>query len=138
MNRPLTYLACPYTHEDEDVLLHRVATVNSVAASLISTFDLIVFSPISHSHPISLCGDLPEEWEFWKKQDEAFLSCCNQIFVCTLPGWKESTGVTAEIQIARNMGLPLYYVQFQDDEHILYDIQADTPFGGDSPKWAHN
>lgn len=48
----LTYLACPYSHPDRDVRQRRFDQVNAAAAWLILN-EQMVFSPISHSHPIS-------------------------------------------------------------------------------------
>jgi hypothetical protein len=46
------------------------------------------FSPISHTHPIALEGDLPLGWEYWKAYDEKMLSICDEMVVLMLPGWE--------------------------------------------------
>jgi hypothetical protein len=105
----LIYLAAPYTHKDRAVMVERFEKINVVAARLMAT-GLYVFSPISHTHPIADAGELPRGWEFWNGYDRVMLSRCNNIHVLTLDGWKESTGVNAEIQIAREFGMPVYYI----------------------------
>ena len=64
----------------------------------------IVFSPISHTHPIAVECDLPKDWEYWKKYDECFIEWCDQVHVWCMDGWKESRGVQAEINMAKKFG----------------------------------
>jgi hypothetical protein len=68
-----------------------------------------VFSPITHSHPLALCG-LKGSWEFWQKIDVEYLILSERVVVLCLDGWKESTGVTAELEIARQLGIEILYM----------------------------
>jgi hypothetical protein len=74
--------------------------VNKVAAKMMSSGEY-VFSPISHTHPIAEMseGKLPIGWEFWSTFDKLFIINCKKIVVLCIDGWKESTGVQAEIKI---------------------------------------
>lgn len=105
----LIYLATPYSHEDPVIRQQRFEIVNRVAASLMSDGNYI-FSPISHTHPIALAGDLPTCWDYWEQYGRVMLSACVSLYVLCQPGWKESKGVTAEIVIAEEMGLPIEYI----------------------------
>lgn len=107
--RPLTYLACPYTHPDPAVRQARFEASNRAAAKLLRSGD-IVYSPISHSHPIALQATLPTDWAFWERFDRAYIFLSNKIVVLTLDGWRESRGVTAEINLAKSIGLPVQYI----------------------------
>ena len=49
----IIYLACPYTHPSAEVRLQRFELATRAAAKLISE-GLIVFSPITMSHPIDM------------------------------------------------------------------------------------
>jgi len=109
-DRPLVYLACPYSHDDYAIRVKRFNAVCRAAARLIREGEPMVFSPISHSHPISEHG-LPTNWEFWEPCDRAYLSCCHKLIVLKLDGWRESRGVTAEIEIASEMGIPVEYLE---------------------------
>lgn len=107
--KPLTYLACPYSHPDPVVMAHRFDRVNRAAANLIEQ-GMVVYSPISHTHPIAVAGDLPDKsWAFWEQFDRAYLNLSHQLIVLCLPGWKESVGVAAEIKIAGELGIPVVY-----------------------------
>lgn len=105
----LVYLATPYTHEDAAVKQRRFEVVNRVAAELMRS-GVHVFSPISHTHPIALAGDLPGDWQFWEQYDRAVLKACVRVLVLRQEGWAESTGVRAEIKIAEEMGLPVEFI----------------------------
>lgn len=102
----LIYLACPYTHREKKVREQRFQIANRVAAEMMKR-GLYVFSPISHTHPIAMAGDLPKDWEYWKEYDELMLSMCSMLLVITIKGWKESVGVQAEIKIAKEFGIPV-------------------------------
>lgn len=107
--KPLTYLACPYSHPDRLVRVSRFWTANQVAAILMRR-GLKIYSPISHSHPIAVAGDLPLGWDWWQEYDRAFLSHANAMYVLCIDGWRESKGVAGEIAIARELGLRIVYV----------------------------
>jgi hypothetical protein len=132
-DRPLVYLACPYTHEDPQVALYRVDIANQVAGALIKR-GMFVFSPITHSHPIATTCGLPGDWQFWQKYDEAFLSCCHTLIVLCLLDWEKSVGVHAEIEIARTHGIKIIMmenVRLRDDGEFTADITVEPP----SDRW---
>ena len=91
------------------VKTHRFNKLNLAAAKLMNE-GYLVFSPISHTHPIALAGDLPGSWEFWKEYDRTFIEWADEIHVLKLSGWRESTGVTAEIELANELNKPVRYI----------------------------
>jgi len=107
--KSLIYLASPYGHPDPAVREERFRAVCVVAARLMRE-GLYVFSPIAHTHPIAEAGDLPKGWDFWKGYDRVMLSACSELWVLCLPGWEESEGVAAEIQIARSLEKPISFL----------------------------
>lgn len=110
----LVYLACPYSHDDPFVRRERFEYASRAAAELMAA-GLLVFSPISHTHPIAEHG-LPKGWDFWEKYDRAILGVCKAMIVLMLEGWRESVGVQAEIQIMRDAGKPIHFIYF-DGSH---------------------
>lgn len=105
----LTYLACPYSHRFSWVMQERFEAVNKAAAKLMHSGEY-VFSPISHTHPIALAGDMPRGWEYWEPYDRTILAACGKVIVLRLQGWTESKGVAGEIAIAEEMGIPIEYI----------------------------
>ena len=110
----ITYLAVPYTHADPKIRHHRFERVNKMAARLMSQGQ-IIFSPISHSHPIAIEGKANTDWSYWVNFDTAFLKCSKKLIVLKLEGWETSTSVTCEIKIAKELGIP---IEFLNDEEI--------------------
>ncbi len=104
----MIYLASPYSHPNAKVRERRFQEACCAAAKLLQA-GVLVFSSIAHSHPIASFG-MPTSWEFWSRLDREFLSRCEMLAVLTLPGWRESVGVQAEIDLALDMGLPIVHV----------------------------
>lgn len=107
--RPLTYLACPYTCKTAKLRRERFLLATQACKHLMVTEGLNVFSPITHSHPLYEIG-MRGDWDFWKKIDTEYLRLSAKVVVLMLAGWLESKGVTAEIKLAKEMGIPVEYL----------------------------
>lgn len=106
------YLAGPYSHLDREVRVDRFHKLNAMAAALMQSPEgHVVFSPISMTHPIAEQHELPLNWEFWERNDRAFIQWCEILAVVKLPGWEESVGVKAEIAIANEMEKTIVYLE---------------------------
>ena len=72
----------------------------------------VVFSPISHSHPVAqhLKPELLMDHEFWMKQDIPFMEWADEVWMLCMDGWEESKGVQAEIKIATYLGKKIVYL----------------------------
>jgi len=103
------YLATPYSHPDLTIRLARFEAINKVAGELMRK-GCLVFSPISHTHPIAVAGNLPLGWEFWAAYDRSFIEWCDEVHVFQQDGWQESTGVVAEIKLAKEMNKPVVFI----------------------------
>jgi hypothetical protein len=105
------YLACPYTGPDKSVEEARFHAANRTAARLIAEGHF-VFSPVSHFHPIAIDAKLSGGWDFWQKYCEMSLHWCNRLIVLKLNGWETSTGVQAEISLAKELGYEIEYIDY--------------------------
>ncbi len=103
------YLASPYSHDDEAVRLKRHEDVCKVAARLMHE-GTPVFSPIAHSCAVEKHFKAPEGFAFWMNQDIPILVCASKMVVLCLDGWRESRGVTRELEIARQFHIPVEYL----------------------------
>jgi hypothetical protein len=103
------YLAGPYSSSDIKLQQTRFEKLNEAAASLMKK-GWIVYSPISHNHPIATRHDLPTGWSFWGRMDKVFIQHALFVVVLTLPGWKESIGVQAEIELAQDANKLIVYL----------------------------
>jgi len=109
----MLYLAVPYSHPEAGVRHDRFVKVNLAAAALMRQ-GFLVFSPISHGHPICSAGALPGSWQYWENVSRAILQLCKLLIVLQLDGWEDSTGVVNEIRIAKELGIPIEYRQFSN------------------------
>ena len=101
----MIYLASPYSHPDPAIREQRYHAACRATAALLR-IGHTVFSPIVHSHPLASLG-LPTDWKFWARFDRDHLERCDEVWVLTLDGWRESVGVREEIRIARQLGRPV-------------------------------
>ena len=106
----MIYLASPYSHPDPAVMEERFRAVCRVSAKLMLGGTLL-FSPIAHTHPIAVAGELPRGWDFWHAYDKWFINNCDAVWVLMLDGWENSKGVSAEIAIAREIGKEVIYLK---------------------------
>ncbi|MGE3807078.1 MAG: DUF1937 family protein [Gemmataceae bacterium] len=105
----MIYLASPYTSPDPRIREHRFREACRMTAALVHAGH-VVFSPVVHSHFLADYG-LPNTWAFWRGQDTVFLEKADVLVVLMLDGWRESVGVAGEIQIARELGKPIDYLE---------------------------
>lgn len=102
------YLATPYSRYPAGVDA-AYAEACRVAARLFLE-GVPVYSPIAHTHAIASAGDLPGHFEQWASFDEAMISASIGMIVAMMDGWRESAGITAEIEICRRLGKMVFYL----------------------------
>lgn len=105
------YLASPYTHPDRKVRHTRYEQVMHYAAYLMRQ-KIVVYSPIAHSHPMSLRFDLPETPEFWRVQNYGILAKASELLILRLEGWDKSLGVHEELEFARCCQIPIVFADY--------------------------
>jgi len=104
------YLACPYWHEDPEMREERYQMVTSKTARLME-LGYQVFSPITHSHPISL-NMKNKGHDFWMKQDYPYIELwADEVWVYAIDGWRESRGVGLEIEYAHSLDMEVRIVK---------------------------
>lgn len=118
MNKPLIYLASPYSSDNGTTINRRVTATQQATAKLIEQGNLI-FSPIVHSHPIAdLVSFSPintaKAMSGWTAYDEAIIDKCDEVWVLMLDGWDKSRGVSHEIAYAFANKKPMRSVSFPE------------------------
>lgn len=104
----MIYLTTPYSDPNPAVRERRFEEACRATAALVRA-GVCTYSPVAHSHPVARYG-LPTHWEFWAQIDREHLARCDVLAVLTIPGWRESVGVQAEIRLAREFGLPVVFI----------------------------
>lgn len=117
----LYYLASPYTakglvgHAKRKLQHSRATEITHIGAILIAEYGFLLLTPITASYSIVLhdpTSSLGGNWEQWKTLDEKQITQCDGgVIVAMMPGWKESTGVTAEIKHAHSLGKRVYFLE---------------------------
>ena len=105
------YLACPYSHHVKAVRNDRFRIACRKAAELMQQGH-IVFSPISHSHPIADYIENHTDHNFWMNQDLHFLEWCDELWILDIDdgAWMLSDGVKTEKNFAERLGKPVKMV----------------------------
>lgn len=132
----MIYLATPYSHPDPAVREQRFRAACQAAVALLHAGH-VVFSPITHSHPLAQHG-LPGNWHFWERYDRALLERCDEVVVLMLDGWENSVGVQAEIRIARELGKPVRYLapELAHVSPTLAHVASGSPEADPTPNGA--
>ena len=113
-NAGYEYLASPYTHPDANIRAARYRSVVAATAYLMLE-GRVIFSPIAHSHNIELCMSDQQSGSFWKRQDMPLLLNASRLVVLTLDGWKESSGLKWEIETAKEIGIPVEMMDWDEE-----------------------
>lgn len=105
----MIYLASPYSSPDDLVRKTRFLIAEQVCAILLNQ-GVFVYSPIVHCHELSARHQLPTSFEFWRGYNFDMLRRADLISILAIPGWRESEGVSAELEMARLIGMPITYI----------------------------
>jgi hypothetical protein len=113
--KAIIYLGCPYTDEDPIIRRHRFELATAAAATLVRR-GLVVFSPITMTHPIdvALAGDKTLGSDFWAEFDETFMEKCSELVVLQIEGWERSSGIRREIEFFSQADKPISFMQESD------------------------
>lgn len=103
------YLATPYSKWKGG--LDDAAFIAAKVAGRLIRAGVHVFSPIAHSHHISVAAEIDlRSYEIWLSLDKPLFEAAYGILVADLDGWDESYGITQELKWAREHGKPRYLV----------------------------
>lgn len=130
----MIYFASPYSDKDPSVVINRYDLTCKKVAELVAN-GIVVMSPIVYGHTLLNYKEMPGDWEFWKNFCEKFLYKCDEMFVYKLvgqrralrptrrltksndivkrapDGWDKSTGVLAEIELAKSVNMKITYIE---------------------------
>ena len=118
MSTGTAYLATPLTHKDISVVMARMELVNQVFVYLIKQ-GMSVYSPVSQTGVVAVQYGLPMDFHFYEKMDRDMLARCDKLIVITAEGWKKSHGVSMEIKAAKEIDMPIEYLNPDKIRHLL-------------------
>lgn len=114
----MIYLASPYSDPDPLIMRTRFLLAEQCTAALLSQRQS-VYSPIVHCHEIAQRYALPTDFAFWKSYNFDMLRRADSFGVLRIRGWNTSVGLTAELELASTIGLPIYH--FNEDGVVETD-----------------
>lgn len=105
------YLASPYSDKSKKVMKQREREITRVAAFLLDSHNVSFFLPITQSAPMARFNKrLKGDFETWKDIDLNEIRLRDETWVVTMPGYKKSVGVQAEIKYAKSVGKVVRYI----------------------------
>lgn len=107
-DKPLLYIACPYSSTDLLIQKERFKKVSKFAGKLVQAGNL-VYSPISHSAPMAWENKMGAKFSDWELLDFFYIDRADIVIVYMLEGWEESVGIAQELERAIENGKPVIY-----------------------------
>ena len=116
------YLAIPYSKMDGD-LSFKIA--NEMMVHFLNKGSN-VFSPITHSHPLTNLG-IRGDWKFWEQIDLEFIDWSDEMIIIIPPTNNNisgidlilsSIGVQAEIEYCNKSGKKIRYIDYETKKFV--------------------
>ncbi|QWY83598.1 TIR domain-containing protein [Rhizobium phage RHph_X2_26] len=107
-----TYVATPYSKWFKTFGLEKAARCAAELTGELISSGLRCYSPIAHCHFVAMSNYLdPLDWKLWMAQCAPMMEAANGAVILMLPGWQESSGVTAEIEYFTKARKPILFVK---------------------------
>ncbi len=107
------YLACPYTHENAEVMEYRAKIATAMASLYMRVHGHIVFSPITYGHEVCKYG-VCSDFGWWEDMDFSIIKTwATEVHCINLEGYEDSVGMKAEIAFAKKNKIPV--IEIDDD-----------------------
>lgn len=112
----LIYVGTPYSKYPGGIEAGFIAASKITARLMVE--GLRVYSPIAHTHPLAIHGNVdPLDHSVWLPFDAAIMNKSDAMIVAMLPTWETSFGVRHEIQVFVAAGKPVYFMSPSDLSH---------------------
>lgn len=113
----LVYLASPYSkypaRDGMTGLEVAFRDISKIAAKLLR-LGLRVYSPIAHTHPIAVYGNVDAlDHSIWLPFDQAIMEKSDAMLVAKMETWQISTGIKHEIDFFTEAGKPIFYLDIE-------------------------
>ena len=114
------YLASPYSDSSPLVRIIRHAQVEWAVYHILIK-GIVAYSPIVYFHPIAYKYDLDLDNSYWSQFNKTFIRACSELWVLMLDGWEDSAGIKEELEIAKDLGIPVRFVYTSNDNIMVMD-----------------
>ena len=110
----MIYLASPYSHPDPLIRKTRFLLAEQ-CVGMTTLHNRHIYSPIVHFHELAQKYKWPTDFAYWKQINFDMIRRAEGMYGLNIEGWKESVGVTAEVELARTLFLPIQLVSPDGD-----------------------
>lgn len=113
----LHYVATPYSKYPEGIETAFIEAAKATATLLKS--GIAVYSPIAHTHPIAMHGQMDAyDHDIWMPLDAHMMDAAGAMIVVMMPGWRESKGIGIEIDTFKKAGKPIRFFQWPEMKEV--------------------
>lgn len=107
LNAALAYLATPYSKYPGGPPAAFVDASKLAAKLLVA--GVRVYSPIAHTHPLAVYGNLdPLDHRLWLPFDEAMMAKADVLIVAHMVSWETSKGIAHEVEFFTRANKPIF------------------------------
>lgn len=106
MNKTVVYIAGPYRAKTEREVMLNIRRAESIALAVWQAGMVALCPHMNTAFFGGACDDAT-----WLAGDLELLRRCDAVLL--VPGWEESSGTIAEIEFARQHGIPVFRKSFQ-------------------------
>lgn len=121
----MIFVAQPYYTVSEHTIRQRVKMGSLYCGALLNQGVMCV-SPVVYGTTILEHVSLPKDFSFWDQISFTLLEKCSEMHVLALDGWKDSRGVTAEINRATELGIPIKYLTVDETWGEIYKSKIEN------------
>lgn len=110
------YLASPYSKFPRG--LEAAFQEACKAAAELIRMGVRVYSPIAHSHPVAILGEIdPLDHKIWLPADEPLMRAASGLIVLKMDSWEISYGISEETKVFVAAGKPVVYMDWPAAAH---------------------
>ena len=113
----MIYVGSPYSDPDHLGRADRAFHVARFAAQYIKKGN-ILYVPIASWHHIAEQFTLPTDFKFWQQLNFGMLRFASEMWVLRLDGWTKSVGLAGEMDMARDLYIPIVHFDGKTFERI--------------------
>ena len=113
----MIYVGSPYSDPDHLVRADRAFHVTRFMVQYIKKGN-ILYGPIASWHHIAVSFTLPTDFKFWQQLNFQMLRFASELWVLRLDGWAQSVGLSGEMDMARDLYIPIVHFDGKTFERI--------------------
>lgn len=115
INKPLKYLAGPFSNPDQKIMDER-KVLHAKLAVLLKNRGESIYAPIPETTCLTELGGLSgTSWKDWREHDLNLLQRCDELYVMLIQGWRESLGVRGEVKFAIQNNIPIRFINMEGE-----------------------